>query len=52
MKTKTFGIEEKQLKEVKKLCKKTGIAEAKLIRIATENPLNNKEKLKDRLWGS
>lgn len=46
MEAKTFSMEEKQLKE---LSKRTSITEAKLIRIAIENFLNNKEKLKDRL---
>jgi len=49
MEAKTSSMEEKQLKELKELSKRTSITEAKLIRIAIENFLNNKEKLKDRL---
>ena len=49
MEAKTSSMEEKQLKELKELSKRTSITEVKLIRIAIENFLNNKEKLKDRL---
>ena len=52
MKAKTFSIEEKQLKELKEFSEKTGIPEAKLIRIAIEDLLNDKERLKARLWPS
>ena len=52
MKAKTFSIEEKQLKELKELSKKTRISEAKLIRMAIEDLLNDKERLKARLWSS
>ncbi len=52
LKAKTLRIEEKQLKELKEFSKKTGISEAKLVRIAIEDFLNNKERLKARLWSS
>jgi predicted DNA-binding protein len=52
LKAKTFSIEEKQLKELKGLSKKTGIPEAKLIRIAIEHLLNDKGRLKARFWTS
>ncbi len=52
MKAKTFSIEEKQLQELKELSKKTGISEARLIWIAIEHLLNDKERLKNRLWGT
>lgn len=49
MKTKTFSVEEKQLKQLKELSKKTVVSEAKLIRIAIEDLLNDKERLKATL---
>jgi len=49
MKAKTFHIEEKDLKRLKDLSKKTHLSEAELIRIALKKFLENEEKTGDLL---
>jgi len=46
LKTKTFNIEEEQLKKLKDLSRRTHIPEAKLIRLALREFLKDEERLK------
>ena len=46
MKFKTFSIKEKQLEKLRKLSKEIGIPQSLLIRMAIDDLLKDKEKLK------
>ena len=50
MKFKTFSIEEEKLEILRKLSKETGISQSLLIRMAVDDLLKDKEKLKKKLF--
>jgi len=50
MEIKTFGIEREQLEALRKLSKETGISQSLLIRMAIAELLEDKEKLKKKLF--
>jgi len=49
LKFKTFSIKEEQLEALRKLSKETGIPQSLLIRMAIDDLLKDKEKLKKKL---
>ncbi len=50
MKFKTFSIKEEQLEALRKLSKDIGISQSLLIRMALDDLLKDKEKLKKKLF--
>ncbi len=50
MKAKTFSIEEKKLEVLRKMSKEIGIPQSLLIRMAVDDLLKNKQKLKKKLF--
>ena len=50
MELKTFSIKKEQLEALKKLSKETGIPQSLLIRMALDDLLKDKEKLKEKLF--
>lgn len=50
MKFKTFSIEEEKLEVLKKLSKEIGLSQSLLIRMAIDDLLKDKEKLKKKLF--
>jgi len=50
LKFKTFSIKEEQLEALRKLSKETGISQSFLIRMAIEELISDKERLKKRLF--
>ena len=51
MKNRTFSIKEEQLEALRKLSKETGLSQSFLIRMAIDELLEDKEKLKKKLFG-
>ncbi len=50
MKAKTSSIKEKQLETLRKLSKEIGVPQSLLIRMAIDDLLKDKEKLKEKLF--
>ena len=51
MKFKTFSIKKEQLEALRKLSKETSISQNSLIRMAIDELIEDKEKLKEKLFG-
>jgi len=51
LKNRTFSIKEEQLEALRKLSKETGLSQSFLIRMAIDELLEDKEKLKKKLFG-
>ena len=50
LKLKTFSIEKEKLEVLRKLSKETGVPQSLLIRMAIDDLLKDKEKLKKKLF--
>lgn len=50
MKVKAFSIEEEKLEALRKLSKETGISQSLLIRLAVDDLLKDKGKIKRKLF--
>lgn len=50
MKFKTFSIKEEQLEALRKLSKETSVSQSSLIRMAIDELLKDKKKLKKKLF--
>jgi len=50
LKFKTFSIKEEQLEALRKLSKETSISQSSLIRMAVDDLLKDKKKLKEKLF--
>ena len=50
LKNRTFSIKEEQLEALQKLSKETGLSQSLLIRMAIDDLLKDKEKLKKKLF--
>ncbi len=51
LKFKTFSIKKEQLEALRKLSKETSISQNSLIRMAIDELIEDKEKLKEKLFG-
>jgi len=51
LKNRTFSIKEEQLEALKKLSKETGLSQSFLVRMAIAELIEDKEKLKKKLFG-
>ena len=47
---KTFSIEKEKLEALRKLSKETGLSQSLLIRMAIDEPIEDKDKLKKKLF--
>jgi len=50
LKNRTFSIEEEQLEALQKLSKETGLSQSFLVRMAITELIEDKEKLKKKLF--